>query len=275
MKKILVFLAIFLPLFILALPARAAYLYLDSYGNLSFTTPGLPAGRQVLGEAASAPEVTAPRPLNGPLPVAPAGKIQIERVGDQIEVLSPLGREQVEAIEGVEVVEIEESAQMRGVKVRVRGDALEIEHRRIGALTHFPLSVNTETNELTVTTPTGSRVVTVLPDQAVANMLQSNIFDFLLSQRPPLESFIESEGPEGPTGIVAPEPETPEVVEDIELAEEAGVLTYRMRGVKQAKFLGFLPFQFLVEAAVSAETGELVSLEQPSFYRFFGFLFSD
>lgn len=268
MRKIVVFLAIFVFFLLSARVSRAAYLYIDAYGNLSFTS-------QVLGEATGRPE----RP-----PAAPAGMIQIQRVGNSVQVTSPLGSEEVGASDGVDIVEVEESAQMRGVRVRARGNALEVEHRRIGAITHFPLSVNTETNELTVTTPAGSRVVTVLPDQAVANMLSSNIFDFLLSREaepppgptaPSGPTGLTGIAPEGPTGIVAPGPETPEVEEEIELAEENGVLVYRMRGIKRAEFLGLFPFQFLVEATVSAETGELITVDQPPFYRFFNFLFTD
>lgn len=272
MRKVVVFLAVFSFFLVLAGAAQAAYLYIDSYGNLSFASPGLPAGRQVLGEATEVEEEEA-------LPVkAPAGKIQINQNDDGVEVVSPTGWVKVEVDEGETVVEVEEGIEMKTVKIKKRGDEFEIEHRQVGAQTALPISVNTETNELTVETPLGPITLTILPDQALAFLLEANIFDFLLTREAipaAPEGSPRGVTPRGPTGIVAPEPETPEVIEDIELTEEDGVLVYRMRGLKRAKFLGFLPFQFLVEAAVSAETGELVSVDQPPFYRFFNFLFID
>ena len=105
------------------------------------------------------------------------------------------------------------------------------------AETKFPLSVNLATNELIVTTPAGERVVTVLPDQAVQNMLAANVIDQLGA--------------------------TPEET-GVTLGERQGVPVYEIPGVKQRKLLGFIPVTIEQTAIVSAETGELVATEDVS-----------
>ena len=50
----------------------------------------------------------------------------------------------------------------------------------------------------------------------------------------------------------------------IVLGERLGVPVYEIAGVKNHKFLGFIPVQTEVTAVVSAETGELVATEDVS-----------
>jgi len=50
------------------------------------------------------------------------------------------------------------------------------------AKSDFPLTIDTSTNQLIVSTPAGEKVVTVLPDQAVQNMLDTKKFDSVTTQ---------------------------------------------------------------------------------------------
>ena len=112
------------------------------------------------------------------------------------------------------------------------------------AHTRFPLSINLLTNELVVTTPAGERVVTVLPDQAVQNMLGANVID-------QLQAAVASPGAALAAGTIT-------------LGERQGVPVYEIAGIRHHKFLGFIPVQTQVTAVVSAETGELVGTEDVS-----------
>ncbi|KKT45803.1 MAG: hypothetical protein UW37_C0041G0008 [Candidatus Gottesmanbacteria bacterium GW2011_GWA2_44_17] len=105
---------------------------------------------------------------------------------------------------------------------------------RVRARTNFLLSVDLNTNELIVTTPNGVKRVTVLPDQAIANLLANDVIDRL-----------------------EPENET-----ELELTEEDGVPTYEVAGESDQKLLGLLSVKIKSRVKVSAETGEVVRTEK-------------
>ena len=122
------------------------------------------------------------------------------------------------------------------------------------AVTDFPLSIDLATNSLVVTTPVGEKVVTVLPDQAVQNMLAANVIDQVGTS----EEIIQ--GPAGATGFGLVSP----VAGVIALGERQGVPVYEIAGIKRHRLLGFIPVQTQVTGVVSAETGELVTTEDVS-----------
>ena len=109
-------------------------------------------------------------------------------------------------------------------RVENREQKLELIKEKVKARTDFDLSVN-EDNELIVTKPDGSsRVVTVLPDQAVAKLQEKGI-------------LVEGE--------------TPELTEN-----EAGQAVYRVSQEEERRILGFA-IKFKRNSEVSAETGEV------------------
>lgn len=109
-----------------------------------------------------------------------------------------------------------------------------------GALSKFPLSLNG--NTLVVTTPAGQKSVTVLPDQAIKNMLASRVMTDVTSVE--VKNSLAS------------------INELVTLEERNGVLVYQIDGVKKHMILGFIPFKTQVKAFVSAETGQVVDTEQ-------------
>ena len=152
--------------------------------------------------------------------------------------------------------------------------------------------VNLETNELIVTTPKGTKTVTILPDKAVENMLAANVLDqlggkggilWLSNQATPsaAPTSTPSASPTPneevtPSGILTPSiteiatsTPTPEVSPEPELTEqivltqiEDGTIVYKIPGIKFAKFLSLFDVELKRTAVVSAETGELLSIEQ-------------
>lgn len=140
------------------------------------------------------------------------------------------------------------------LRVRTQFNKFIIAHGLVEAETRFPLSVNPETRELTVTTPAGSKVVTILPQQAVDNMLANNVIDRIISSlSAPTPSPIE--------GIATSEAE-PLEGQSIELEEENGELVYTIEGQKQERLLGFFGVLIPKRVRVSAQTGELLGIEQ-------------
>src|SRR3989338_6568710 len=119
-----------------------------------------------------------------------------------------------------------------------RGDA--------GAVSQFPLSIDLATNTLIVNTPSGQKTVTVLPDQAVQNILVANIVS-RLGGSAVVNSFR--------TG------ETSTLAQVITLGEQNGVPIYEINGISDQKLLGFIPVTIEKTVDVSAETGAIVSTQ--------------
>lgn len=181
-------------------------------------------------------------------------KLRLERRDDRTVVkLRAENGEEVELPAGneEEIIKIQERADKGSIKVRTMGEKFVVARENISATTKFPLSVNLETNELTVSTPAGDRVVTILPDQAVKNMFAANVID-------QIGGFAFTQDAEK---IATQEGATLEQVIELSTTRE-GILAYEIPGVKQEKLLGFLNVNIQKTAVVSAETGELIRVQQ-------------
>lgn len=163
-----------------------------------------------------------------------------------------------------DIVRIKERVENQELRIRAKKGRLEIRQRGVGALTNFPLSISEETNELTVTTPSGVRVIKVLPQTAVQNILQSNIMDKVSSASALPEAEKTTEDAEFEE----------EVEQEVELVEEKKEVAFKIKGEKNVRLLNFIPLEVPVTALVSAQTGETLQIERPWFLNFFGFLFS-
>ncbi len=129
-------------------------------------------------------------------------------------------------------------------EVKVASDAgkTALVEKRVGALTKLPLSIDSKTNQMTVTTPAGTKVVTVLPQKAVDNMLASHVIDDVVSA--------------SSSGSLASIPDL------VNLETKNGVLGYEVKGTKTHKLFGLIPIKTQVEAFVSAENGQVVDTTQ-------------
>ncbi len=181
-------------------------------------------------------------------------KVRLERVGDRfrIKAENELG-EETELGED-ELISIDERADRNQIRIRTFNSTVDqlrnraiIQRLNTQALTDLPLSVDLATNELTVTTPAGERTVTVLPDQAVQNMLAANVIDRIGGQQ--LVDLVRQGGVETLDQV-------------IELSERQGVPVYEMQGIKIHRLLGFIPVTTDVNVTVSAETGEVIDTNQ-------------
>lgn len=115
------------------------------------------------------------------------------------------------------------------------GNGFSIKHGEYEAKTHFPLSINPTTNELTVTTPAGTKVVAVLPDQAVNNLIRQKYIDVVAS------SSID-------TGI--------------NLDQYASQSAFMVNGILHKKLFGLFPVNVDKTAYVSTENGQVLNVTQ-------------
>lgn len=125
------------------------------------------------------------------------------------------------------------------------GDRLVVAAGAVGAATRFPVSVDLNTNALIITTPSGIKTVSVLPDLAVKNIIAANIIDRIgtLSSTETLDLA----NLENLDGV-------------IELAEQNGLPIYEIRGISQKRFLGLIPIEVQKTITVSADTGDAIGV---------------
>lgn len=173
-------------------------------------------------------------------------KVRLERRGDRVVFKVESEGEVEEELETDEILKIDE--RLGGIKIEAAGNQFVVTRNNFQAQTSFPLSIDLATNQLVVTTPAGEKVVTVLPDQAVQNMIAAGIFDRVGTGE------VITEATAGAAQVLA---------SAIELAQRQGVPIYKIIGLRDQKLLGFIPVTTQVQVAVSAETGAVVDTTQP------------
>lgn len=174
-------------------------------------------------------------------------KVRLEREDGRFRIKTETETEGVEDAGEDDLVVIDERSDKEQIRLHALQSKAIIERLQVQALTDLPLAVNLDTNELTVTTPAGEKVVTVLPDQAVQNMLAANVIDRIGADD--LANIIREQNIET-LGQV------------IELAEQDGLPVYEIHGLKEQKLLGFFRVTTNVNVTVSAETGEVIDTNQ-------------
>lgn len=141
--------------------------------------------------------------------------------------------------------EIEGELEEDGIKIATGSGKPVLAKNNIAAFTDFPLSIDVGTNQLIVTTPAGQKIVTILPDQAVQNLLATNkITKIEQTSDPSLTNELGTLN-----GVVKLEIRNEEMV-------------YKIKGTKSHNLLGFIPVDRSSTAFVSAQTGDVIAQEQ-------------
>ena len=134
-------------------------------------------------------------------------------------------------------------------QIKIATDAANriiIQRGTTGAVSQFPLSIDFATNTLIVNTPSGVKNVTVLPDQAVQNLIVTNVVNRL-----------------GGSAVVSAvrTGEVSTLSQVVTLGERNGVQIYEINGLSDQKLLGFIPVTIPKTVTMSAETGEVLSTQ--------------
>lgn len=108
----------------------------------------------------------------------------------------------------------------------------------VGAISNYPFKI-LNSNSLSVDTPDGTKLVTVLPGQAIINLVEGRILTEVTS--------IPA------TGSLA------SINKLVSLEDENGILGYKITGERTNFLLGSIPVKTKVSAFVSAENGQVVS----------------
>ncbi len=138
--------------------------------------------------------------------------------------------------------ELEQEFENHGIDIATSEGKIKFVKNNVSAQSNFPLSVNIDTNQLIVSTPNGDKVVAILPDQAVLNLINTGV-------------IYKVEGAST----------TDNLETDVTLEEKDGEVVYRVKGVKTKRLLGLIPVDTKVTAFISAENGVPVATEQSLF----------
>lgn len=145
---------------------------------------------------------------------------------------------------------------------------------RLRSIAKFPLRIDLSTNQLIMTKDGIERVLTVLPEHAVQNMLRAHLkkglgpkfFGVLPSATPSASPTASASAT--PEASPSAEPEATESAEitilesQIELEEKDGKPVYKIPALKHLRLLGFIPVTTQLTGYVSAETGTLLEEQQ-------------
>lgn len=213
--------------------------------NFSFTvieTPKpLPSPKQ------EKPEIKIERPERLEVKTREKTKINLGTGGVKVEVETEDGKVKIKAKKADETeVELEnenealedlnEELKKDDVHIGTIAGGLVLKRGEIEAETHFPLLINLATHELTVTTPAGTKTVTVLPDQAVQNLLSRNIVDRIETASPGAQK--------------------------VELTEVENQPVFAVKGIDDKRLLGFIPVAVRKTAFVSVQNGAVVRTDE-------------
>ncbi len=131
------------------------------------------------------------------------------------------------------LVEVQARGEANDLKIGTNGNAFNIEENGIIAETKFPITIDPIKNELSVTTTSGSRLVSVLPYEAILSLTRAKFINKVNSNK-------------------------------IDLTENVtGELQYQIGGKRDINILN-----------VPASTGEVLKVDEPTWLKVFGFLFS-
>jgi len=152
--------------------------------------------------------------------------------------------------EGIARLKVEENGVEQSIRVRAQADRFIIEQSGLGqsATTKLPITIDTETNSISVTTPFGIVKVQQLPAQAIEQVLAANILDRVTS-----------------TELDQSQTQTDDPNKQV---------VFRIKGVKNTSFLGIIKVDAPILTEVSAITGQTTLVQQPWFLNAFGFLFA-
>jgi hypothetical protein len=141
-----------------------------------------------------------------------------------------------------ELVEIEERGDVKSIEISIKEGNFIINQDGISAKTSYPINVEPKENKLSVETSSGETFLGVFPVEAAETALRSKYITRL---------------PDKEIGISE---------------KDIGILAYEVDGEREIEMLKIIDYAVPVTVYVSASTGEIVSVDQPTWLRIFGIL---
>lgn len=192
-------------------------------------------------------------------------KVELEQKGDKLvtNFKDENGKKiDLEATEEAEVLDnLDKKLKDDDIKIATGSAELGFTQKGRRVRTNFPLSVNPTTGQLFVTTPSGTKIVAILPQQAIENMIEAGVLTRTEEPQspPPLQG----------TGAAQVLSESNAL---IELTEVNNQPAYTINGIKAQKMLGFIPVDIKIKTYVSATDGSLIKIQESFLSRILDFI---
>jgi hypothetical protein len=172
----------------------------------------------------------------------------------QLVTLNSDGAEQTIAKENELIIKTDETEESetagkpRDTVIRATNNHKYLITGTIAAKINTPISIDLETRAMTITTPAGTKTVAILPEQAIQKARMAANLSETVNQDWPVTAY--------------PETETEDVLELTTMEDQP---VYKVPGRSTKRFLGIIPVSIKKTVIVSAETGDLVEVEQTLF----------
>jgi hypothetical protein len=144
-----------------------------------------------------------------------------------------------------DVVEIEERPEVERLVLGVTEGKFTLSQKGIVAVTDYEIDIDPGLAKLALSAPSGLRYLSILPRQVIETVFRSKIINKI-------------------------NPETNMILTE----EGGGDLAYVVDGQRVINVLNVFEYKAPVIAKVSASTGEILEVNQPTWLRIFGFLFT-
>lgn len=174
---------------------------------------------------------------------SPDARVSIKREGEKVSL--NVGEKTLDVTNWQEeIVEIEERVETQKISIALVDGKFKIEQDGVSALTDYTININPENKELSVSTPSGARFLSILPKGAAESVMRARVITKLNK-----DDYLE-------------------LVE-----EEGGELSYLVSGQRVLALFNIFDLEIPVKAKVSALTGRIISVDQPVWLNLLGFLF--
>ena len=139
-----------------------------------------------------------------------------------------------------DLVDVQARGNTNELKIGTNGNMFTIEENGITANTNFPITIDPIKNELTLSTNSGSRILSVLPFEAVSLMTKGKFMDTVKNN-------------------------------EISLAEDgSGELQYSISGVKNINILNLAKLSGNVNSTVSATSCDIIKVDESEWLKLLG-----
>ena len=225
--------------FILPQKVSAALITVEKTGNISWNVLSSSDSKALEIPKSSSLEVR--EPGSGETEYA---KLALMKNGEEMKLLvsSSSGNKEL-VVNGItdQIVEIEERPELQRIYFGINAGQFTIIERGLTAVTDFPINISSKMAQVSVTTQTGERYLAIFPYEAYQSALRAKV----LSEKGGTISLTEN---------------------------SRGVLSYRISGEKRINFFDVYTLSKKVTAEISAQTGEVVSIEAPIWFKIVSFI---
>lgn len=162
--------------------------------------------------------------------------------GFKLTVLSQGELKELNVNDSKSLVEVEERPEVQRIVVGVRGGKISLEQEDVVALTEYPLQIDAKRAIITLTTANGDEFLYFLPKEVVEFVLRTKLINKIEEEK-------------------------------IEVGNFDGKLQYKISGEKIFKIANLFEYSVPIEIFVSGITGEITSVDSPSWFKILRFLF--